>query len=153
MGEGPNTDFDNHENAHPLQENALPNPGHVIPLAEPYTWPISDDWSRQYENILESYVPAPVIAAKTSTYAIEVGTTATLIWNPQHYPAAARVMVQNLSGADLFIGGADVTIENGTVLTHGSTIVLETQSPNQFYGVAAAAQTSPADTRVFVEGL
>jgi len=135
------------------ESNHLPNPGHVIPLADPYTWPISVDPETQYGNVLEEYVPAPIIVAANHTYAVEVGSTATLIWNAENYPGAARVMVQNLSGADLYFGGPDVTIDNGTVLTHGSTIVLETQHPNQFYGVAVDPQVSPADTRVFVEGL
>jgi len=87
---------------------------------------------------------------KTYSYAIEVQASPTFIYGGNAY--AARVCIQNLSGADLYIGDNTVSTTNGFLLTTGSTFVLEQHAPSPVYGVAAAPQSSPADTRVFVEG-
>ncbi len=88
--------------------------------------------------------------AKTYSYAVEVQASPTFIYGGASY--AARVCIQNLSGSDLYIGDSTVSTTDGFLLTTGSTFVLEQHAPSPVYGVAASAQTSPADTRVFVEG-
>lgn len=86
----------------------------------------------------------------TYSYAIEVQASPTFIYGGKPY--AARVCIQNLSGADLYIGDNTVSVTTGFLLTTGSTFVLEQHTPSPVYGVAAAPQSSPVDTRVFVEG-
>lgn len=87
--------------------------------------------------------------ALPSSSAVEVQTTATALFEPKSY--ASRVTIQNLSGSDMYIGGSTVSTGNGFKLGNGSTLILESGSSGPVYGIAAAAQTSPADTRVLIE--
>lgn len=87
--------------------------------------------------------------AVTSTSNVAVGTSPTLLSSPKSY--ASRVVIQNLSGADLYLGSVTVSTSVGFKLTSGSTLALEGGSAGPVYGIAAIAQTSPADTRILIE--
>ena len=87
--------------------------------------------------------------AVTSSSNDAVGTSPTILMSPKAY--ASRVVIQNLSGADLYIGSVTVSTSVGFKLTSGSTLTLEGGSAGPVYGIAASAQTSPADTRILIE--
>lgn len=88
------------------------------------------------------------MAVPTSS-AVEVSTVPTPLFTPQAH--ASRVTIQNLSGADMYVGGDDVSTTNGFKLSNGSTLVLEAGSSGPVYGVAETIQYSPSDTRVLIE--
>lgn len=87
--------------------------------------------------------------AVISSSNVAVGTSPTVLFSAK--PHSSRVVIQNLSGADMYIGNATVSITVGFKLTSGSTLALEGGSAGPVYGIAASAQTSPADTRVLIE--
>jgi hypothetical protein len=80
---------------------------------------------------------------------VAVGTSPTPLFTPQAF--ASRVTIQNLSGADMYIGGSTVSATTGFKLSNGSTLVMEAGSSGPVFGIAAVAQTSPADTRILIE--
>lgn len=84
-----------------------------------------------------------------TTSAVAVGTSATVLYTPKSYPA--RVTIQNLSGSDMYVGGSGVTTAAGLKIANGAVYIFEGSSVGPVYGIAGAAQTSPADTRVLVE--
>jgi hypothetical protein len=51
----------------------------------------------------------------------------------------------------MYIGSVTVSTSVGFKLTSGSTLTLEGGSAGPVYGIAASAQTSPADTRILIE--
>lgn len=85
-----------------------------------------------------------------SSTAVEVLATSTRLFTPGNQPDV-DVTIKNGGGATIYIetGGGDATvadglpIEDGEAYTTGGLEIIE--------GIAAAPQTSPADTRVSVE--
>ena len=92
--------------------------------------------------------------AVPSSSAVQVSNSAaTTIFTPKNY--SARVTIQNLGPNAIYVGSSAVTTATGlSVPANGSFSLSSDWSDGPLYAIAAtAAQSSPADTRVFVEPL
>lgn len=92
------------------------------------------------------------MAARQETTAVAVGTTATALFAVNGHRRSA--WIHNNGSATIFVGGASVTTGTGLPIPAGEKLPLYSgyedtiSASSALYGVAAALQVAPADTRI-----